>query len=274
MTTLRKWPQSSILLLKNSIQQGTLQSKLYKYRPISVIDNDGNKLVGGLRTEGIIKDSKFWFADPTSFNDPFDCHLSLESNLDAVGIEKKLTEFDLTKTLEKDQIKALLSDPIKFKETLETVANNCMATRGILALAQTHDNILMWSQYAESHTGIVFELDVEKSLDFFTIPMSVDYKEKYTSLDFINEENESIKRNIQLKSSQWSYEEEVRIVKMGTGNYPMERQAIAKIYFGCRSSDDDVDRIINLCQNHGLKHVEFYKSKTVEGKFELSFSRI
>ena len=51
-------------LLKRGIESDIFPKKLYKFRNF------------GTRTNEIIEKSEFYFALPSSFNDPFDCNLS------------------------------------------------------------------------------------------------------------------------------------------------------------------------------------------------------
>jgi len=80
----------------------------------------------------------------------------LEQELRTVitGISNELSERPVTELLEQEDAKVL------FRNILPT---SLSAQIGILSLAERPDNLLMWSHYAQNHTGFVIEFDEEHS---------------------------------------------------------------------------------------------------------------
>lgn len=68
-------------LIKLAIKEKTIPEILYKYRKF---DN---------RTDEIILNSEFYFAPPSSFNDPFDCNLSYKKDYNTEEIDNYKEEY-------------------------------------------------------------------------------------------------------------------------------------------------------------------------------------
>ncbi|WP_178088177.1 DUF2971 domain-containing protein [Plesiomonas shigelloides] len=99
---------------------------------------------------------------------------------------------------------------------------------GVVSLTQSHDNILMWSHYSNQHTGIVIELDTQMIgldneithsgvlSDNNKFPMSV----LYSNTRYVNDDGGytfgPLFDTYFVKSDDWSYEKEYRIVTKTT----------------------------------------------------------
>ena len=84
----------------------------------------------------------------------------------------------------------------------------------------------MWSHYADSHKRVCLTFDIEKDLDFFSIPYEVDYLSHYPKISPFNvPENKEVQMILATKSDEWAYEKEVRIIK-NKDNTPKFRGAI------------------------------------------------
>ncbi len=140
----------------------------------------------------ILEDRLIRFTQPQAFNDPFELrpHVSklsedgyLENTLDAQfdnileelylklpKDKRKLSQFSNFKEIalsKKDEAKENLKKmakqtmPIVREDLYDGVANNI----GILSLTTCSKNLLMWAHYANSHQGLVLEID--ETHDFF-----------------------------------------------------------------------------------------------------------
>ena len=118
------------------------------------------------------------------------------------------------------------------------VKNRCNAAYGVLSLTRQPLNSLMWSHYGDSHRGIVIGIEAEKAgftcVDRNVIPSSygeiIYTRTKPNRKDeapvdealmkigedvssFTNNNYDLFKNAYLYKSSEWFYEEEVRVVK-------------------------------------------------------------
>jgi len=94
-----------------------------------------------------------------------------------------------------------------------------MADTTVFCLSETHDNLLMWSHYAQNHTGAVIKL---LSLPEVDSPVIVAQPVRYTTqmprltfaalMDFDKARKEIIENITLTKSEVWAYEKEWRII--------------------------------------------------------------
>lgn len=247
-------------LLLAGIENGSFPQVLYKYRTVD-------------QTKKILENPSFWFAKPDSFNDPFDCNLSeckTPSIDEALKYLKSLREYTpehlnkITSLFQKEPDKLLSL----VKETKQKVINN----RGICSLSKKHNNILMWSHYADNHKGIVVGLDLKSDLDFFLYPVNVSYQDNYTELNYFKDPEESINATIRTKSSLWAYEEEIRIYKSASGLHKINKDAIKEIYFGINTAQQNIDEIRKLCEDQQIPNIQFYKGEKAHASFDIVFS--
>ncbi|WP_323083783.1 DUF2971 domain-containing protein, partial [Aeromonas jandaei] len=90
---------------------------------------------------------------------------------------------------------------------------------GITAMTETHDNILMWSHYANSHKGVCIGYDTDKICDENMQLLPVKYLEnRFEESDIVRCSNlaetfDKVEyKVVTTKSPQWQYEKEYRYV--------------------------------------------------------------
>ncbi len=95
--------------------------------------------------------SKLWFADPKTFNDPFD------SNLDATLFLKSMR----SELRNYDKIMAEL--PTYIAHTEERLAGRYVyCTNEQSSVAPPYEEVLMWSHYANKHRGVCLGFSMKK----------------------------------------------------------------------------------------------------------------
>ena len=212
---------------------------LYKY---VTIDTLKRILSSGIR-----------FTQPSAFNDPFE--LLPELCIPADTPEKQITlSFD---TRGKRRIPPVgeveeVADGFNCSDiTSRNIINKLNECIGILCLSRNHDSLLMWSHYADRYAGAVIEFD--DSCDFFDGQIDVEYRLRRPKKDIsvYLRENEPVPiAELCVKSAQWEYEGEVRIIrnleeckKIGGGNskfsiyiQKIPHDCIRKITFGEHTS--------------------------------------
>ncbi|PQJ32534.1 hypothetical protein BST92_11620 [Nonlabens arenilitoris] len=126
----------------------------------------------------------FYLANPSSFNDPFDCNVNLVT-------------------------------PIKGVENLTTVQHNNYSSSGVCCLSETIDNHLLWAHYTNNYNGFALqfdEMEIETNLEEYRAfglrpviypnkPKKVDVKKPYAHQYLFT-----------TKLSHWEYEKEWRII--------------------------------------------------------------
>ena len=253
----------------------------YKYRSFDFDDDNF--------TEKIILNSSLYFAPPDSFNDPFDCNLSFKKDYSKEEIAKFLidlthiTKSTYTEDELAERIQYSIDNPQEFIKILEEYIDQRVRSKiGILSLSKNHTSTLMWSHYASSYTGLVFEFKASENSPWINIPgnppilpMPVEYCKDYKLLTYDPSNTDDIYRLLLAKHIDWRYEEEYRIVDLNyQGEKKFDKNDLTGIIFGLYAKEDNIERMINLCKNNGFGHVVFKKAKLIPGKFTLDFEEI
>ena len=243
---------------------------LYKYCRLEkfAYSNSNNEEITNTRLKKIITDNDLYFSCPADFNDPYDCNIPEGTDFPDENIRflilKNNKRFDkLMKEIQKNP--KLLPEHLKqyIKES------------GVCCFSKLYDSILMWAHYANSHTGICLKFDTTKDSEFFKKPLYVNYSEKPPFFDYHGKIQEEIEKFVITKFKTWQYEEEVRIFKTATeisnnnknGKrvFQFKSEALQEIIFGVRTTEKDMEKIEELCENSGKNHVKFSKMKLKEG---------
>jgi hypothetical protein len=192
-----------------------IPSHVYKYRSLAdyeVAPELSNQEV--LRR--IFVQNEVWFASPATYNDPFDSRVHLE-----------------------------------FEPTVPpTVAQRVIAdvqreidSRGVFSVSAKNDDILMWSYYANGHSGICIELEMLQS--FFRMVQPISYAEERPLVGMRDHKVRQMEDNLLTKSSMWQHECEWRIfdIKNGPGYRPFAPTLLTGVIFGARISPEDESRV-------------------------------
>ena len=147
------------------------------------------------------------------------------------------------------------------------------------------DNLLMWSHYANKHTGccITFNLKVLYSsllIKYDNVRcLRVAYSKDFPAINYYKCPKRAATSWCILKSEDWKYEKEIRILVdtnnsiEGTDSLPLPKNVFCSIYLGAKISSDDKDKIIQVCRdNYG--EIEIYQMNLKAGRFELEPVRI
>lgn len=271
--------------------------KLYRYRSFDKkMINDYSYI-----HQGVINIEKWEFeafeglvypSSPLYFNDPYDCEFcfqadALEGILDRETYLHLLERRFSLKQEEKNRI--LYSDNIEramqivlqahggklsdsWMNILESGLSGCLnkikdAVR-VVCLSEVYDSMLMWSHYAQNHTGFCIEYDFEEKDMFYKHLHPVVYtKERYavSKIDILDGNKEFLYKTTCRKSDVWSYEKEWRIItanynkvmpqklKYPNGNYVLDLKTnIKAFYLGAKILDNFKDEIIQFGKMNGI----------------------
>ncbi len=178
-------------------------------------------------------EGKIYCSSPRDFNDPFDCAPLICSPSSSEDIEAGTSELisrfvnsfpDSTpESIELEARRGLLS--LSPKELLHQSAKACERTAsrmGIFCLSERVDSVLMWSHYANNHTGIALKFEPMANVRAGLMPLlKVRYQKYRPAISYFNS-NEAIEFTDALatKAHFWEYEQEWRkIVAGGAGQF-------------------------------------------------------
>jgi hypothetical protein len=169
-----------------------------------------------------LKTRTFWFAKPTSLNDPFDGKIPFDSRLTAEAVKKFRPTLARYNGLSKKNAERNLRQVIgrngqidqgflKVWRTVLGQASKKLEDSGVFCLSECNSSILMWSHYADSHKGfcVEFERNPDNDLGDYNKTCRVKYGTKYPIINPLDPKAYDYK--FFWKASGWKYEREWRL---------------------------------------------------------------
>jgi hypothetical protein len=256
-------PTLSDLVLRD-VTKGLLPRYLYKYRPI-----DGT-------LDKIIDSGSLWFANPLSFNDPFDCQIQPDTQNTVKEIRDYIRKNSpgMNDTELKEIVNTIIDDPDYWPKILKAIVANSVNTKGICCFTSHNESVLMWSHYANCHKGVTLKFDITENPDFFIHPIKVTYSDDYPIYNHIRDNKNLVKLLIQNKSTIWSYEEEVRILKPQIGVHHFDKKVLIEVTFGSNCDATEINRVRKLMLKKGYDNTVFKKATVSKNKYQLEFENV
>jgi hypothetical protein len=156
------------------------------------------------------------FTQPSAFNDPFEMlpEMHVPPSTDSGNVTIK---FSLTAPRRHPPVAEF--DPGAAPDACDDSVSRDVIERfnqslGILCMSRTRDSLLMWAHYADRYSGAMVEFD--EAHEFFTGRIDVDYRSSRPKRDigaYISAGEPVPVAELCVKSDQWAYEKEVRIVR-------------------------------------------------------------
>ena len=220
-------------------------AKLYKYC------SSGDEYINSLRNDQI------YLSDPSTFNDIFDCNLTIDriSN-NEIFLKKIVREILREKPNYYEKFSETTQQAIKswsgFDGRLSADVGRrdnipfCVQSMildskkcGVYCFSKGFDSHLMWAHYAEKHQGFCIEYDYSIIDNPFIVPVSyMSELPRITVDEFLLLPNQTLQKLWAVKNYGWAYEKEHRLI------YPnMEGERLKKISDGI-SSDLKVTSVI------------------------------
>jgi len=182
--------------------------------------------------------------------------------------------------------KGLYRDPKNLERWLDRQKEYKYNNFGIFSLTEVRDSILMWSHYAESHEGFCVGFNAQK-LDTFRRSywnktralidyVQVEYHEEVPILNPSEMKNEEVvKRQITIKSSDWKYEKEHRFILIGETNKSvlLPDGIVSEVILGCRMPPEHKDKIIGVLRQRATR-IRLFQAREKRDRFGLDFLEI
>ena len=209
----------------------------------------------------ILLNHRLFCAAPSSFNDPFDC--DAHYSFDATAAEKidraiarikkqdpSIGDNEARRLAPKRCMDAEANAPAQMRSFVETKL-------GVVSLAATVDNLLLWAHYASSHTGISIEFRASDLAhgEFFGDALRVVYQVDLPVVNFYRDElKEQVRKLLLTKSKGWEYEQEWRIIVKNRQEQPyvyFHPGLVQAVYLGCEIADDGRDIVREWLSTRG-----------------------
>ena len=239
--------------------------KLYIYKPPNAYTLD------------ILISDRLWAPKPERFNDPFDCDLEYVKDFTEedylAAISQRYGKRDQWPSDIAEQVALDLDADGKFTPEKRDQVNKVIQEEfieknknsGVICMSEVCDSILMWSHYAQSHTGVCFEFirAEDNDLGDAEICSPVTYKWHYPEIDLgllRYEKGLVMESAMGTKSLEWAYEKEWRLITdYGDIECPLPGP-ISRVILGVKIEDWFKSSIETLCKNRNIPCVKAQKA--------------
>lgn len=243
----------------------------------------------------MINTARLFYAKPSTFNDPLDSNPTVRVDLDVKDVEKLL--YRMVKRREgADKAKHAIgkhryyvrefgnreTDPEvadyylrRMSSHIQDLVFEVFKDYGVLSLAEKWDCPLMWSHYADNHSGICIEYDMRQSEFTELRPVSYQRPRSINLSDvmaWVTSESPEARDKILstfffAKAPQWKYEREWRSISKSNGpeHAPVD---ISAFYFGLRCDPSVMDAIVKLYRPTPAP-IKFYALRAKDETFGL-----
>jgi hypothetical protein len=225
-----------------------------------------------------IENNHVYLSFPSEYNDPFDCRFRFNYEGNKQNWLNWLDRQSLNSSDKSIFRKVIESPNFNYKDIINENAKHLKATV-ICSFSEKSDNILMWSHYSKNHSGICLGYKVTSLANsyclFFDDPNVESFSPKYfhegeaplyrveyrdtvpDPVNFFEKSEESIKKFMITKASDWSYEKEWRLL------YPkalvkkqvlsLRRDTLQSVYLGAKINSDLKNEVIETIKSEYLQ---------------------
>lgn len=266
----------------------------------------------------ILENCHIRFTQSAAFNDPFEIKPHINSIAPENELRRQLREmlpdrlrqeylklppqaqallpYEQYLVFANRQMESAMPDALSLANILVPIGQTGIAMLadqlGILSLTEKPDNLLMWAHYAASHEGFV--IGVDEGHPFFNSPngtadefrrlRKVKYVEKRPSLPMSQLTGDDV---LLTKSSQWSYENEWRILRplqeadkvIEASPYPIHLfsfspEIIRTVILGDRISEGIKARILQVVSDkERYSRIEVLQATQDEQEYKVNFKK-
>ncbi|HQV53771.1 MAG TPA: DUF2971 domain-containing protein [Flavobacteriales bacterium] len=237
----------------------SIDGLLYKFR------SQGKWLEHTLRSKTL------YFATVSEWNDPWD----VQTTIDTSCTFDELLAYH-QRILPKEHVHAAheytqkyIDDPVNLHYDINELWSKIASQAGLCAFAGGWKHVLLWSYYAEGHTGVALGFAPLNDIELFNCIYPMRY-EKHPPNKYFEHPEQTFVDLMLVKSEVWKHEDERRAWHDPPGVHPFKKEALVEITFGASCQDLYVKHIIDICVDSGFNHLQFYKAHKVPGKYELN----
>jgi hypothetical protein len=220
---------------------------------------------------------EFWLAHPSSFNDPFDCKYSLQANPSPADLDAVMQRF--VPVRHQPRVVNHRTVPAHRQRLIhitEDAIQQVFSEVGVFCFCERWRSNLMWSHYADKHQGLCLKFSVDPAAvgpDPAFAP--VNYSKHYPVLNFrdlVADLGGTCYQALYLKSPQWRYEKEWRLVSPNGGRLvPWNSFTLTEVIFGKRVRDSS-QALVKLVLA-GQK-VKFYVADPSQNSYKFTKVRV
>jgi hypothetical protein len=232
-----------------------------------------------------IVDREVYFADPTTFNDPFECRFLFSmTGTDAQWDQflrrpEVAAEHGLAPGVEPtpEQMAQWKSNALTGATGIsEKFRQNIPNDVAVLCLSEQPDDILLWSHYADSHRGVCFGFSVGDDPLFAQEIAKVTYQNNFPICEYFDQPEDVERIAFSTKSSQWSYEAEWRVIRVdtGPGTYQFAPGTLRDVILGSEIDPSDRKSIEEYVSAAPAPPIALWLAERVQGQYALTIKRL
>lgn len=236
--------------------------------------------------EHLFVDGKLYHSAPSKLNDPFECkpHYRKPDSEEEwkellVHIFKVFRENGMREEEARRKIAENLIHPEILYQRLHQSGIETFAELRMCSFTTSNENLLMWSHYGASHTGICVEFDA--AIWPINGARKVKYQNQYPQMSYPPVEDERNMQAALIKSKAWEYEEEFRhIFAPGADAFTSDGDSISLhldtitgLYFGADVGSQQRQRIISMVKR-GPFNPRYYQGVLSSSEFRITFDEM
>lgn len=229
-----------------------------------------------------------YLSSAADFNDPFDClpYIDVPTAQPDLwawkqGMARRIADAmagDFPAWFIQAQAQTALDDlPIPLlREKLQQAAAANAREKGVFCLAETINNVLMWSHYAANHYGIALQFDFQRGNAEQLLPIwKVDYQpvrpviaDMHTTI-----QERPLADALATKADFWHYEQEWRVMKADKAGtiIPFDRSIITGIALGAKCTAENEKLIRKMI---GDSVVTLHRMRVSDRTFNLTMAAL
>lgn len=132
----------------------------------------------------------------------------------------------------------------------------------ITCFTEDGNNSLMWSHYANNHSGVCLKFDLSKDSNLQNTVLPVEYKDELVQVKHLND----FSKSLLTKLKTWEVEKEWRILSE-KNRFSFKQEALVEIVFGLRVPDSTINWFKYFRENVYYMHAPIYRLKLIGGRF-------
>ncbi len=214
-------------------------------------------------------DFEIYLASTATFNDPYEGDIPFRyepKELTEENIFRKFRELayeehpdwseeEIHEFCYNAQQKDLLNDEAHIEQRNKINKKDIENTFGILSLTPNPMNYLMWSHYANSHTGYCIGFDSKLLFDEIGGALvKVKYETELPKLKLFEDIREFQQKLLATKMKDWEYEDEYRLININPPSriVTYSKEMIKEIFLGCNMPLENKNKIIEFVKSNAI----------------------
>lgn len=182
----------------------------------------------------------------------------------------------------------------QYQDNINSLITNDLNRSRVLCVSEKNDNVVMWSHYADSHSGVCIRLQCIEQIDnTLLLAKPVNYTDSFPLFPSLQEHvkhltgvvpidfAELLYRVPYIKHEHWRYEREWRVHvpheepenEHGFNDWGENPRVFGAIYLGCRIDPKEAADLMRIVDVR-YRHLEIYSAKPSAKKFKIEFERI